>query len=86
MSEKILLKQRILCKLLYFRKFCSEKKMVKSGHRIELFIITNIHRKNDHKENSFVNLLLASLTKLPRMILELPVKKITAFTWSLSLI
>lgn len=33
---------------------------VKSGYRIELFLITNIHRKNDHKENSFINLLVGS--------------------------
>lgn len=53
-----------------------KKDRVKPGHRIELFIITNVHRKNDHKEHSFVNLLLASLTKVPRMILELSVKKL----------
>ena len=40
-----------------------KKDRVESGHRIELFVITNIHRENDYKENSSVNLLLASLTK-----------------------
>jgi len=34
--------------------------VVKSGHRIELLIISNVYlwKKNDHKENSFVTLLV----------------------------
>lgn len=29
---------------------------VKFGYRIEFFFIINIYRKNDYKENSFINL------------------------------
>lgn len=50
--------------------------IVKSGHRIELLIITNVYlwKKMTRKKTVLSDYLLASLTKVTRMTLELSVK------------
>lgn len=61
MLEKILLNRESHVYSCISENSAVNEDIVKSGHGTELLIISNVYlwKKNDHKENSFVRLLIS---------------------------